>query len=556
LAVKKKTSNLSNKRKTSQQASKPILETVLPLAALLVFLVFISILRLSFLDFGLDRDEGAYTLLGEVLRNGGIMYVDGYEMKPPALFYLYALINSVFGYTIEGLHTSVLVFNFLSALGIYFLIKKWINNWSAAITGICFSIFAFNPIISGFAGVAEHYMNFILIAAAIVIQKGILNKRLWLVGLAGMLFTLNVGIKQNGIFFWLIPVILLPLYSLVKRKEARDYLKLLGYFLMGSAAMTILLFLPVFIQGSFNDFWYWVVKYPKETYTSSVSIVKGYEFFKEYLIKNTFFMRILWILGLLGSLAYAVFYRNKTGLTIIILSLVIGSILSIAPGLRFYGHYWLLLAPVLAIGNGLMCELLYKLIKQKAKRRMIIIPVLLYAIIISSGLYNKSAMVFNPKEIQILRMVYGDNPFTELRMLSEHFKKIIAKNDKVAVLGGEPQVYNYLNKPSISRHIFMTNLVNSHERQADLKKEFIRDVETARPEYIYFIFHPYSWVMTEGKDQSIYNWAYSYVQSNYKPIGIADLLPGQAPYMTVNEQQLASYQPRSDRYVYIYKRLN
>ena len=89
---------------TTKQNTSNSLSFWLPLS---IILVVIALLHLQYLDIPLERDESLYAYFGKIALGGGIPYYDFYEMKPPMLFYSYALLIAVFGYSATGVHLAV-----------------------------------------------------------------------------------------------------------------------------------------------------------------------------------------------------------------------------------------------------------------------------------------------------------------------------------------------------------------------------------------------------------------------------------------------------------------
>ena len=65
--------------------------------------------RYHFLDVPLERDESAYAYMGKLALEGGAPYRDFYEMKPPLIFYAYAVLVKVFGFSFVGLRWAAMV---------------------------------------------------------------------------------------------------------------------------------------------------------------------------------------------------------------------------------------------------------------------------------------------------------------------------------------------------------------------------------------------------------------------------------------------------------------
>ena len=73
---------------------------------LTLILVITTLIRLQYLDIPLERDESIYSYIGKLALNGGKPYVDFFEMKPPIMFYSYAFLIGIFGYSATGIHLA------------------------------------------------------------------------------------------------------------------------------------------------------------------------------------------------------------------------------------------------------------------------------------------------------------------------------------------------------------------------------------------------------------------------------------------------------------------
>ena len=60
-------------------------------------LIFVSIVRYRLFDFPLERDEGEYAYMGQLLLQGIPPYKLAYNMKLPGTYGMYALIMKLFG---------------------------------------------------------------------------------------------------------------------------------------------------------------------------------------------------------------------------------------------------------------------------------------------------------------------------------------------------------------------------------------------------------------------------------------------------------------------------
>ena len=557
MTTKKNKKNIKKKKKVSSETTSSVhikrrdYYPIIFLGLLLIGLIYMVSVQSAYVDFGLDRDEGTYINLGEVLRDGGEMYKDVYSMKPPAIFYSYAAFNTLFGYSGGGLRWSLIIMNAIAALLLFFVGYKWKGPLFGFVSALSYSLFSFNPFVFGFAALAEQYQNVLTIIALVVLQQGITKHKWFLFALGGAILTYSTFFKQNAIFVQVALSVGIFWYYLLESKTSAW--KPILYYVGGCLITAVIIMLPVVIQGNFNDWIYWNFTY-SSLYTSSIPWEKGQEYLASFFKFTTRFNIWMWVAGALGVIISAIKIKSIAGKIAIVL-FFIASILSIFPGSRFYPHYWIYFSPILAVGCGwtffFLADLLAPKIKLKWSR-------VLSTVLFLGGLgyvYQQNEVFFNsPNELYINRRMYGDNPFTETRILGEHLKKRIQKKDEVLLLGSEPQFLTYVGKSMPTPYMFFAHLTKPHERQPSMVQDLQNWAETTKPKYVYFSNHPYSWVMSQGADQAVYHWGSNYVRTNHKVIAVADILPGQAPKIVLGDQA-ATYQTQSQKWVKIYERI-
>ena len=549
--VKKKVRKSQPKKVERSKIKLADYQSYFYLGLVIIGLIYMIFAAAPYTEFALDRDEGTYINMGEKLLEGGDMYVDAYGMKPPASFYSYALINAFFGYSGSGLRWSLIVANTLAALFLFLFMRRWKGDLAGCIAALAYSIFAFNPFIFGFAALIEHYQNLIVIAALALMHWAIAKEKWTWVGVAGFLMTYNVLFKQNVIFFYAAIFIALAWYFLLET-EKRNWRPIIN-FIAGSAVASIVVFIPLFIQGTFDDWWYWNLVYSRE-YTTGIPWSQGKSFLKSFMRFVTGFNEWMWYAGILGIII-ALFFTKGIARRLALGLGLLATVVTIFPGLRFYPHYWSYFSPVLAIGCG---WLFYALADQAGKKIKSPLPEIIALVLFLGGvgyvISENKDFFSDPKEMYVNRRMYGDNPFTESRILGEYLQKQMRDTDKLLVVGSEPQVYTFVGQTNLVPSMFYTPLVVPHERRDAMVDATIAKIEATPPEYAYFSNHPFSWGMTPDADPKIYNYISSMLQRDYQVVGIADILGGgQSPKIILGDQA-TGYQIQSQKWVAIYKR--
>src|SRR6266567_7179157 len=99
--------------------------------AIIVFGVVIAI-RMRLLGIPLERDEGEYAYAGQLILQGIPPYKLAYNMKFPGTYAAYAVIMSIFGQTVTGIHLGLLLVN-VATIALIFLLGRRLMNSTAGI---------------------------------------------------------------------------------------------------------------------------------------------------------------------------------------------------------------------------------------------------------------------------------------------------------------------------------------------------------------------------------------------------------------------------------------
>lgn len=517
----------SNEEKKDFILTKVSLTWVLFGAMMLATLV----IRLNFLSIPFERDEGTYTYFGQLVLDGKIPYVDFYEMKLPGIYYCYALLIAIFGATLEGMHTGFLIINLAT---IYFMFRagaKWFNDKVGLVIATAFSILAMNPFVSGFTTQSEHLVAFFLSAALIVMLKALEKENMKYYLFAGLLFCATMLVKQNGVFFVLFGGLAITGHYLLNKSLDWKNAFISGLYYIGGVLIPLVLVIGVIsLQGAFDEFIYWIYEHPK-AYVGGI----------EWDPQGKQLLEIAW--SNISRNHYWFFMMAAGGAVITALSdlswhkklmiWVFGvlSFASITPGLRFYGHYWIYFMPGVAVLVGAFVYSLQNVSNKYLKGTMpqivafgLFVVVLLHHFSVVQSDEIIKDYYTNPNSTNVLRKVYGQNPFPESKIVGDWIKQNSTEDDRIAVLGSEPQIYFYSGRRGVSRHNYCGYLVKNTPHHSEWQKEFIADVEEAMPKYLVYFRHPVSWLTQPNVDIGIFQWFDPFANQNYELIGMTQVM--------------------------------
>ena len=136
--------------------------------AVIVFGLVIAI-RIRLLGIPLERDEGEYAYAGQLILQGVPPYKLAYNMKFPGTYAAYAVIMSIFGQTINGIHLGLLLVNAATIVLVFFLGRRLANSTVGLAAGTSYAVLSVSPTVLGLAGHATHFVLLPVLAGTLLL---------------------------------------------------------------------------------------------------------------------------------------------------------------------------------------------------------------------------------------------------------------------------------------------------------------------------------------------------------------------------------------------------
>jgi hypothetical protein len=513
-------------------------------------IVTYMLIRIGYRNIPLERDEGAYLYMGRLLVEGGVPYVDFFEAKPPGIFYVYALLHILSGGNLAWMHVLMAIVVAVSTLFLYGLARSWIGNGPALVTVVVFSALSMSIQASGFTLQSEHFVVFFSLAGLYALDRALAMNRPWLALVAGVLFGCSLSIKQNGVFFMMFAMAYSFLAYPSPRKERWRYARML---VAGAVLPLMALLAIIFFQGALGQLWFWVVEVARY-YVGTLTFDEALELLS--LKSGLLFHEnpLLWVLGGLGAMLFWAgpgqrWQRMTVG------SFLVMSALTLVPGLRFFGHYFLMFFPALAICAGALVQLAVRWplrnthVSNGVKSARLLIAVCLFA----GALIQDRHDYFDPDHEKVLRRAYHTNPFPEARMVADLINERIRPGDGVFVMGFEPQIHVYTGTRSPIRWVNTNALLLVHPLADSVRNEVRSVLASSPPRFVVWVQHYSSWMPPKNADQSFIGEYWDQLHREYDVIACYEQYPPYELHVMTGEAA-RNYSPKGELFLFLAER--
>lgn len=519
---------------------------------MLVVLVVVAAARLRLLDFPLERDEGEYAYAGQLMLQGIPPYELAYNMKFPGTYLAYAAIMAVFGQTPAGIHFGLLLMTTATALMLWWLGKKMLDETAGVVAAGSYAILAASPSMLGIAGHATHFCAF-FVTAGLCFMWSARQKESWpRIGTFAVCFGTAVLMKQHAVIIAAWAGLAFAAGKFFDRKDSAAK-KILSVAFCAVAMLLPLALCCLWLwqAGVFTKFKFWTFDYARE-YAGGVPLAYAPQMLVQGATRALGKVFLFPLLGLAGL--WLVWrdprWRGSRGW---ILGFCLASALAVCPDFYFRKHYFLIALPALALLAGAAISGLQKLWTEKC-------PAIAYALIAGITMAGFSGIWFVQPLQQVIRGtspvdhgLYGADPLPESEIVAKYIADNSASDARVAVLGSEPEIYFLSRRHSATGYIYTYALMEPQPFASQMQREMIRDLEAAAPQFVVFADNIMSWNRRPESDPAIFNWWDAY-QTNYTLVGMTDILSATNTVVVLGTNYIAHYPEAHGSALEIYRR--
>src|SRR4029450_9399002 len=422
--------------------------------ALIVVGLVIAI-RIRLLGIPLERDEGEYAYAGQLILQGIPPYKLAYNMKFPGPCAASAVIMSIFGQTITGIHLGLLSANIATIILLFFLGRQLINSTVGLAAAMSYAVLSVSPSVLGFAGHATHFVLLPVLGGILLLLNATNRHGFGRLFASGFLFGLGVLMKQPAVFFALFGTLYL-VSSDLRRRFRRGKILLRGVIF--SAGVILPIGITSFLLwhiGVFDRFWFWTIDYARQ-YGSLVPFSQAPRIFfysaKEVLVAGW----PIWTLAGIGLVA-GLWEQRTRPTAVFLLAFLCVSAFALCPGFYFRLHYFILVLPAVSLLAGVAISRLSDL---SVDRSIVVpfIPILILGFALTWPILAERKFFFEASPADASRIIYPESPFAESIRTGDYLRKHSNPSDTIAVLGSEPQIYFYSNRHSATGYIYAYGL--------------------------------------------------------------------------------------------------
>ena len=479
-----------------KQYKFPIFLTTLVIIAIILFLPYFRL--------GIYRDEGVFLCIGDQILKGALPYKDCFDHKPPAIYYLMAIVITLLGKSIVALKATVLSFNIGTAIIIFFIGKKIFSENIGVISSFLFIVGMSLPAIEGFYAQTEPFLVFFstlgILLFIIFHEK---ENNLFLL-LSGVSIGISILFKQSAIFTLFPILIFFILQSYIKEISLKRNLKKISIIIPGVLFPILFVISYFWLHGALNEFFYDVITFNK--------IYSGMFLNIPLMIKshiNIFkHLGIILILAIISSvyICWKSINENNKNINIQIV-IVIWLVLSFIPTfIRALPYYYVqVIPPVSLFASVGIIETIKGLTSPNNKNirfLKVFVVVCLMLFLLITAYYNVRSL---PADEKIIR--YMNTTYEEQVQIGEYIEANTVLNEYIYAFDTNPEVYVLSNRSPPTKYIYLLPW-NSNPV---IQKEIIEDISRYNIQYI---------VVSKGR---IYNngthayapLIYNYIIQNY-----------------------------------------
>ena len=124
---------------------------------------------------------------------------------------------------------------------------------------------------------------------------------------------------------------------------------------------------------------------------------------------------------------------------------------------------------------------------------------------------------------QATKAIYLAEGFVECEEIGNYIQAHSSPEDRVAVIGSEPEIDFYAQRHSVSGYIYMYDLARDQPYAPAMRREFMDDVERLKPRFLVVVNVGTSWMPWPKGAEPFIQWINDYPNQFYDLVGLAEV---------------------------------
>jgi hypothetical protein len=451
------------------------------------FLCFLWIvfIRLHTASEPLERDISTQILMGRVLADGGKMYVDTIEFKPPGMFVIWQVVHQLAGTSLHVVVWVNILVTTITMFGVYLAAsaKPWglvSGLWAVAF----WALISGDMMLQANQPSNEVFMNMFMVwGMAMWLRADSAQKNQWHYAAAGLLLGLFTLIKP-ALFTVILMVLAWMLAEGLNWEALKRRALAMLWVLLPIAILWVLTVLYFVWQGRGTELYNCLVRYgvfyasngrqtiPNANTSIWMNILHGLstELVPTYLDFITPLI-LLTIFGIANGLRGS---ERPQALTLA--GCLLGTFFAVSIPGKFFAHYYQLYLPVLAVGAGWGVVAAAKGLQRRAAGQWfgVLALVLLLCHIIPDC--QKSGQTWS-------RLTFNGESFIEFERCGHAVNQMLKPDESFYIWGVDPSVYYYSDRRPASGIFWADRLLYGPSKTWATQK-VIADLEKSPPPLI------------------------------------------------------------------------
>jgi hypothetical protein len=482
---------------------------------LLVITLF-GFVRVRLRNLPLERDEGEFAYVGQLMLQGIPPYKIAWNMKLPGTYAAYAVLMAVFGETAAGIRIGLMLVNAAATVLVFLLGKRLYGPLAGTIAGMTYSFLSCRPGVLGIYAHATHFVVLAALAGILLLLHAVETRRRGFYFLSGLCLGLAFPMKQPGILFAVFAVLFWMWQEWRGQSPWRAVAVRGGALFAGLVLPFGAMCLMLFRAGVFPSFWFWTWSYARE-YGSLTSVREVWPMLRASLpwAVRPF---VIWEIVAIGLTA-PIWSRDARSHGGFMGSLFLFSLLAVCPGLYFRPHYFILLLPAAALCAGIGVSAVRRsFLEGRAGTIAAWLPVLCFAVVFGLSIRSQFKAYFQLDPAAMNRKIFDRDPFSEAVTVGSYIKANSSEQDTIGLFGSEPEICFYSARHCASSYLYTFPLMEKQKYAEQMRNDMLQQIRGARPSFVVYVDVARSWgkKATLEENRGFLETAWAYAHSGYE----------------------------------------